>query len=68
MQVPFARRSVHALADALASRCGARSIGVVPGASDLLFEPSSKHVVTVYLPEVEGDAGSRKTAVDAHCE
>ncbi|KZV71372.1 hypothetical protein PENSPDRAFT_605886 [Peniophora sp. CONT] len=68
VQVPYTRRSVHALADTLASRCGARTIGVVPGASDMLFEPSSKHVISLYLPEIDGDAATRKAAVDTHCE
>ncbi|KAI0027382.1 hypothetical protein K488DRAFT_90913 [Vararia minispora EC-137] len=67
-QIPYARRSpshegLHDLAQHVAHRCGARLASVVPGQSDLVLESATKHVVNMYLPELEDEVRERKEAV-----
>lgn len=70
-QFPYVRRTTDAplvdFADAIAKRCGSRSVNFTPGQGGISMESSSKHVLAMNVPPLaEGSADSRMDAMGDH--
>ncbi|KAI0051452.1 hypothetical protein FA95DRAFT_1554541 [Auriscalpium vulgare] len=71
VQLPYIRRSpgavaVHDLAGLVQQRCGSRVLTHTSGSGRMQVEDGKKHVVCVSVPELDGNASSRKAAMAEH--
>jgi hypothetical protein len=53
-------------AQTLSNRCGSRLVTLTPGENNAVMEASSKHIVCMNMPHLEGVAKDRKDAMAKH--